>query len=139
MIIFGHFSIISDIFDLCILMFIFKTSILLQRKIREARFWTSNSDYHFLQNLEIPENHENPKSRMAPKMDSGIFAVFKKKIRLEKSMPRELTRASGVKKVMYSSRNSVFFHMNPGKFHLRPAEIHFENILHVWYQTANSK
>ena len=33
------FAIISDIFDLCILKFVFKRSILLQRRILEARFW----------------------------------------------------------------------------------------------------
>ena len=46
---------------------------------------------------------------MEPKMDSELFAIFYKKIRLGKPMPRELMRASGVKTVMCSSRNSVFF------------------------------
>ena len=37
------FWIIFDIFGLCILKFVFKRSIFLQRKILEARFWTPNS------------------------------------------------------------------------------------------------
>ena len=60
------------------------------------------------QNLEISEYHETPQSRMVSKLGSGVFAHFKKQFHLEKSMPREPTRAPGVNKVMYSSRNSVF-------------------------------
>ena len=64
------------------------------------------------------------KSQMAPKMDSRIFAVFWKKILLGKWMTRELTRASGVTKVIvFISELCFLLHMNPGKFHLRPAEI----------------
>ena len=43
MVMFGRFSIIYDIFDLCILKLVFKRSIFLQRQILEARFWTPNS------------------------------------------------------------------------------------------------
>ena len=56
---------------------------------------------------------------MVPKLDSGIVAVRQKKIRLGKSMPKDPTRASGVKKPMYSFRNFLFFHKNPDKSWLR--------------------
>ena len=45
--IFGSFSILFDIFDLCILKFVFKRSIFLQRKILEARFEAPNSKFNF--------------------------------------------------------------------------------------------
>ena len=38
-------------------------------------------------------------------------------------MPRELTRASGVKRSCIHLEIPGFVHMNLGKFHLRPAEI----------------
>ena len=97
-------------------------STLLQREIQEARFGPQTPISIFPQNLEILENHENPKSQLAPKMDSRMLAIFKM-IRLGKSMPMELTRTSGMKNIIYSFRNSVFFNMDPDKFHLRSADI----------------
>ena len=82
--------------------------------------------------LEFQGNAENLQTRMVLKLDSGIFAVlfFLRRIRLEKSMSMELTRASGVKKVMYSCRNSMFvskfrvaFLLNPGQFRLRNPDL----------------
>ena len=84
------------------------SELLVQREIQEARFWAQTQIFIFPQNLEIPESHENPKSRMAPKMDSAMFTIFKNN-RLEKSIPRELTRASRVKKVMSLPQHSLFF------------------------------
>ena len=76
-VIFSCFSIMFDIFDPGILICIFKSLISLQRKFLEARFLDFKLRFSFFpKNLQIPESHENPKSQMAPKMDSGIFAVF---------------------------------------------------------------
>ena len=46
LVIFGRFSTILDIFDLCISKFVFKTSILLQPEFLEARFWIPNSIFY---------------------------------------------------------------------------------------------
>ena len=69
LVIFGRFSIISDIFDLCILKFVFKRSIFLQRKILEARFWTPNSYLYssffqrFDQNFELSNSRSNVRNK----------------------------------------------------------------------------
>ena len=71
-----------------------------------------------------PENLENTKSWMLPKLHSGIFAILKKRIRLERSLPKELTRASLVRKSpVFISKFYVFFHMNPGKIRLRNPDL----------------
>ena len=43
--IFGPFSILFDIFDPGILIFISESSFLLQREMREARFWAPESNF----------------------------------------------------------------------------------------------
>ena len=47
MVFFSRFSIIFNIFDLCILKLVFKRSIFLQRKNLEAHFWSPNSKFYF--------------------------------------------------------------------------------------------
>ena len=64
-----------DILNIGIRIFTCEKSCLLQREIHEARFGPQTTISIFPQNFEIPENHENPKSLMATKIDSGIFAI----------------------------------------------------------------
>ena len=67
--------------------------------------------------LEFQENLENPDRRVAPKHKN--FDCISKKIRLGKSVPREPTRASGLKKVMSLYRKSVSVYDNPDKYGLQ--------------------
>ena len=65
------------------------------------------------------------KSRESEKLDgakNGLRNIRRilKNIRFEKSMPRELTRASGVDKIMYSSRDAVFFSYESGQIPSSP-------------------
>ena len=133
------FEIIFDIFDLGKSIVALKTLISFQRKFWKPvfRFQTPFFIFHFswifhdfipyiLKNFQIPESHENPKIQVKPKMDSGIFAVFWRK---KKDSSRKID-AEGATESIRSEKSYVFisklcfcFHVDPGKFYLRPADI----------------
>ena len=67
-------------------------------KFRKPVFGPEASIFIFPQNLQILEIHKNPtKNRWRQKITHGNSPYLKTN-RLEKSLPRELTRLSGVKK-----------------------------------------
>ena len=84
----GCLSIIFDIFDLRILMFIFERSTLLKREIQEARFWTFYRTFYFFLNSEVwtfGQNFERPTriSNVRPKFRASEKTVKKYSKNLE--------------------------------------------------------
>ena len=77
----------------------------------------------FPRNLQIPESHENPKNQIAPKMDSGMFAVFLKTDSSRKIIAEGADESIRTQKTHVFTSKFKFFIRTPGEFHFRDPDL----------------
>ena len=85
------------------------------------------------------ESSNSRRSRKSEKSDGAKNGLRNIRRILRKDSSRKIDAEGANESIrteksnVFISELNVFFHMNPGTFHLRLDEIHFENILHVRY------